>query len=227
MLATLVGGFLPIMLKTFLAPPTPDVEIGTVSFKSKMDEVIKNFCQKWPIYDLPFKLVIDEKKDDEKKDGEKTEGEKKDEEKKDDDKKDKKEKQIKLDEQKVQDEKKSIEVRKTPSSPIRSLSSPSYKEPQVLDYLTSHYGHFDGDGTFPVSNNNADPVLDFLCDEELLDDMPSAPVKKCVRVTEDLGENEVDILIYLPDKYDDVWLDEWSDIVSRNSKIQEQEMSNV
>ena len=57
MLATLVGGFLPMILRTFLAPPAPDVELGTVSFKSKMDEIIKNFCQYWPIYDLPFELV--------------------------------------------------------------------------------------------------------------------------------------------------------------------------
>jgi len=59
-LATLVGGFLPRMLRMFLAPPRPEVELGTVSFKSKMDEVIKNFCQYWPIYDLPFDVVNDE-----------------------------------------------------------------------------------------------------------------------------------------------------------------------
>jgi len=59
-LATLVGGFLPRMLRMFLAPPRPEVELGTVSFKSKMDEVIKNFCQYWPIYDLPFEIVKDE-----------------------------------------------------------------------------------------------------------------------------------------------------------------------
>ena len=63
-LATLVGGFLPMMLRTFLAPPRPAVELGTVSFKSKMDEVIKNFYQCWPIYDLPFKVMGD-KDDDE------------------------------------------------------------------------------------------------------------------------------------------------------------------
>ena len=63
MLATLVGGFLPMILRTFLAPPAPDVELGTVSFKSKMDEVIKNFCQYWPIYDLPFELVPEDEED--------------------------------------------------------------------------------------------------------------------------------------------------------------------
>lgn len=67
MLATLLGGFLPMVLRTFLAPPAPDVELGTVSFKSKMDEIIKNFCQYWPIHDLPFELVT-ESKDDKKTD---------------------------------------------------------------------------------------------------------------------------------------------------------------
>jgi hypothetical protein len=60
MLATLLGGFLPMVLRTFLAPPAPDVELGTVSFRSKMDEVIKNFCQYWPIHDLPFQLIEEE-----------------------------------------------------------------------------------------------------------------------------------------------------------------------
>jgi len=59
-LATLVGGSLPRMFRMFLAPPKPEVELGTVSFKSRMDEVIKNFCQYWPIYDLPFELVKEE-----------------------------------------------------------------------------------------------------------------------------------------------------------------------
>ena len=51
------------VLRNFLAPPAPDVELGTVSFRSKMDEVIKNFCQYWPIYDLPFEVVDETNKD--------------------------------------------------------------------------------------------------------------------------------------------------------------------
>ena len=57
MLATMAGGFLPMILKSFLYPPSPDVEIGTVSFKCRMDEIIKNYKQVWPIHDLPFELV--------------------------------------------------------------------------------------------------------------------------------------------------------------------------
>ena len=55
--AVVVGGFLPMILRMFLAPPPPNVEMGTVSFKSKMDEVIKNFSQYWPIHDMPFELI--------------------------------------------------------------------------------------------------------------------------------------------------------------------------
>ena len=62
-LAIMVCGFLPRMLRMFMVPPRPEVELGTVSFKSKMDEVIKNFCQCWPMCDLPFEVVEDEDKD--------------------------------------------------------------------------------------------------------------------------------------------------------------------
>jgi len=67
-LATVVGGFLPMIMRMFLAPPAPNVEMGTVSFKSKMDEVIKNFCQYWPIHDLPFELIPDDEEEEEDSD---------------------------------------------------------------------------------------------------------------------------------------------------------------
>ena len=79
MLAALAGGFLPFIMKTFMAPNKPDIEIGTVSFKSKLDEIIKNFKQNWPIFDFPFELWTEE---DEK---EKEEKEKEETDKKDDD----------------------------------------------------------------------------------------------------------------------------------------------
>jgi len=50
------------------------VELGTVSFKSKMDEVIKNFCQYWPIYDLPFEVATDEEDKEVKEEDKKTDG---------------------------------------------------------------------------------------------------------------------------------------------------------
>lgn len=57
MLATLAGGFLPIILRTLMGSGgNSDLELSTLSFRSKLDEVIKNFSQYWPIYDLPFEL---------------------------------------------------------------------------------------------------------------------------------------------------------------------------
>jgi len=57
MLATLVGGLIPIILRQFLTPEKPDIEIETVSFMNKVDEVIRNLYEDWPIEDLEFKKV--------------------------------------------------------------------------------------------------------------------------------------------------------------------------
>lgn len=57
MLATLAGGFLPLILRTLMGRDEAELELGTLSFKSKLDEVIKNYHQVWPIYDFPFQLA--------------------------------------------------------------------------------------------------------------------------------------------------------------------------
>ena len=59
-MATLAGGFLPFILRTFMQPSKPEIELGTVSFKSKLDEIIINFHQQWAMYDFPFALKTDE-----------------------------------------------------------------------------------------------------------------------------------------------------------------------
>ena len=64
-LATLSGGFLPFVLRTFMAPKQPDIELGTVSFRSKLEEIISSFYQKWAMFDFPFEIGSPE--DDEKK----------------------------------------------------------------------------------------------------------------------------------------------------------------
>ena len=57
-LVTLLLSFLPKLIASpIFAPPAPDVELDTASFRSKMNEVIKEFNSSWPVYDLPFKLV--------------------------------------------------------------------------------------------------------------------------------------------------------------------------
>lgn len=65
MLAALAGGSLPFILRTFMEPDKPDIEMGTVSFKSKLDEVIKNFSQIWPMFDFSFELYKEEKEEEE------------------------------------------------------------------------------------------------------------------------------------------------------------------
>jgi len=65
-----------------------------------------------------------------------------------------------------------------------------------------------------LQNNNMDHPGDHA-------EPPTTPtVEKSVRIAEGMEVTEVDLLIFMPDKYDDVWLDEWSDIVSRASKTQ-------
>ena len=56
MLATMAGGFMPFIFSSLLKPATPDVELGSLSFKSKLEEVIINFWQVWPMYDFPFDI---------------------------------------------------------------------------------------------------------------------------------------------------------------------------
>lgn len=197
MLATMVGGFLPMMLKTFMAPPSPDIEIGTVSFKSKLDEVIKNFVQSWPIYDLPFEVVTEA---DEATKRETTDA----------------------------------------NNPPSPLPPPSYaadvtgnpplsSNPQMGFVITMETdGDDSNDVIIPLmnmphttteSNNNAS-ATDNGCQATHL---PTSAGEKATRFADPLTSEkggsgqrtEVDILIYLPDKYEDTWLDEWSDITNR------------
>ena len=56
MMATLAGGSLPLIARKFFAPSKSDTEFDTVSFQSKLDEIIKSFDQTWPMFDLHFEL---------------------------------------------------------------------------------------------------------------------------------------------------------------------------
>jgi len=59
-LATLAGGFMPFILSKMLKPVSSDVETNLVSYKSKLEEIIENFNQSWPMYDFPFNIVLAE-----------------------------------------------------------------------------------------------------------------------------------------------------------------------
>jgi len=192
MLATLIGGFLPMILRTFLAPPAPDVELGTVSFKSKMDEVIKNFCQYWPIYDLPFELVPAVKND---KDG--------DNEKADDDNNN----------DAVADAGNSVDNNKSPSKSAAVVA-------EVTSYSNNRRGCYDGvcseavfvDEFSETNGNTASnsfPMTTYWKTPEAPES--SSPVNKVVRIQEPTDPDHVDILICLP-AIDLQWLEEWSDL---------------
>ncbi|KAK2147184.1 hypothetical protein LSH36_565g02064 [Paralvinella palmiformis] len=53
-LATLAGGFMPFIFTNLLKPAAPQIETGLVSFRSKLEEIIKNYHQVWPMHDLVF-----------------------------------------------------------------------------------------------------------------------------------------------------------------------------
>ncbi|GFO30869.1 ankyrin repeat and socs box protein 2 [Plakobranchus ocellatus] len=87
-LATLAGGFVPMLLKNVLNSKGAKLSLKTVSFKGQIDEIIDEYKQFWPVLDLLVERDIPE--EDEEKEGEGEDsgeaGEKKDEEKSDGDK---------------------------------------------------------------------------------------------------------------------------------------------
>ena len=58
-IATMAGGFVPFIFRRLLKPAEPDIELNSVSFKSKLEEIVVNFWQVWPMHD--FKFDIEEK----------------------------------------------------------------------------------------------------------------------------------------------------------------------
>ena len=61
MLATLAGGFMPYIFRSLLRPGKAKIETDLLCFKSKLNEIIQNFCQTWPMYDFIFE--VEEKPD--------------------------------------------------------------------------------------------------------------------------------------------------------------------
>ncbi len=61
MLATMAGGFLPFLLRTVMSPSNKvNLELTSVSFKGKLDEIIQNFKQSWPMADFPFEIIYED-----------------------------------------------------------------------------------------------------------------------------------------------------------------------
>ncbi|CAH1799787.1 unnamed protein product [Owenia fusiformis] len=60
MLATLAGGIFPFILRNFMSSKADPIELNSCTFKCKVDEVIENFKEDWPIADLPFEVDEDQ-----------------------------------------------------------------------------------------------------------------------------------------------------------------------
>ncbi len=63
--ATMAGGFMPFVFIHVLRAGAPPLDTGLVSFRSKLEEIIQNFRQTWPMCDFVFDLG--EKPDSQKK----------------------------------------------------------------------------------------------------------------------------------------------------------------
>ena len=160
MMATMAGGFMPFILKTFMQPSRPDIEIGSVSFKSKLDEIIRRFHQKWPMHDFPFELWTAE---DDEEEREREEGDK----------------------DSVEAQTESVGTQ-TDSHDINSgiRMPPTYDKAVLLS---------------KANDKTADAAAADVGSDE----------------AESQGESEitnVDYLIYIPEKCDTKWLNEWSDL---------------
>jgi len=181
MIAALAGGSLPFILRTVMQPEKPEIEIGTVSFKNQMDEIIKNFVQYWPIYDLPFDVYTAEE---EEKDRQKKEQEQ---------------------EQSAAAAGKECSLPGCPGANPGILAPPPLPVTSVFQFET---GEDTVDGPrVPVKRNH---IEDRASVDVAPSETPSHHV--CFNVSTKDEEPEVDIVIYLPGKHDDTWLDEWSDL---------------
>lgn len=83
-LATMAGGFVPMLLKNVLSTKSAKLNLKTLSFKGQIDEIVAEYKQHWPIYDFvveeydPLAEEAEKEKEDEKKDGDKNDKEKSD-----------------------------------------------------------------------------------------------------------------------------------------------------
>ena len=58
MLATMAGGFMPFIFTSLLKPASAEIETNLVSFRSKLEEIIINFHQTWPMSDFQFDIDV-------------------------------------------------------------------------------------------------------------------------------------------------------------------------
>jgi len=184
MIAALAGGSLPFILRTVMQPEKPEIEIGTVSFKNQMDEIIRNFVQCWPIYDLPFEVYTAEEQE------------------KDRQKKEEEEKSAAAKEGKdCCDRDKDYMSAPGPTVP---LPLPAINECQLESGVDMV------DGQHSVEDNHIAGLE--LLQSSIAGQSTSPSQHVCFDVDTKAEEPEVDIVVYLPNNHDEAWLDEWSDL---------------
>ncbi|KAK2147221.1 hypothetical protein LSH36_563g02048 [Paralvinella palmiformis] len=210
MMATAAGGFLPFILKTFMAPVRPDIEIGTVSFKSKMDEIIKNFRQIWPIYDLPFEILTDEEIKEMENEG-------KDEVTREEDTendKDRDKRKNDGDEADRNDKKENDQTAETPlcTKPNHiDVNQNADIRPNSPTQGSDIFRKITSISENAVSFKDKTPKPKFWRQKSHLS--ASADMYPLAQLGDSADEPvDVDILIFLPEKKNDDWLDEWSDL---------------
>jgi len=206
MLAALAGGSLPMIMRTFMEPEKPDIEMGTVSFKSKLDEIIKNFAQLWPIYDFPFEEYKPS------------------------------EDEAAADSQRKQDEFKQEaneqEDVDTNMTSYRGAFEPENFDYDSGARFAEVNGNIEilnasGNSSKPTSNNSNPKTSSALRGggTEVTKSPSITPAAKvCFREVSAASrgpfETKIDLIINLPELNEDGWLDEWSDIVDGGDNYQ-------
>ena len=52
MLLAVAGGFLPFVFKELLKPDNPDLNLNSYTVDGRIDEILQDFCQVWPVSDI-------------------------------------------------------------------------------------------------------------------------------------------------------------------------------
>ncbi|KAL4229729.1 hypothetical protein ACF0H5_010118 [Mactra antiquata] len=130
-LATLAGGFVPMLLKNVLSSKGTKLNLKTLSFKGQIDEIIADYKQHWPINDFTLEQYDPkEEEEKEKEDKEKEESKEKDGKDKKEETSEKEHKEDKDDERKTETEKE--KEAKTDESVKASTLAPTISSNNLL-----------------------------------------------------------------------------------------------
>ncbi|XP_046578754.1 uncharacterized protein LOC124286423 [Haliotis rubra] len=147
-LATLAGGFVPMLLKNVLSSKSIKLNLKTISFKGQIDEIIGEYKQFWPVKDLVIErdLPKEEEEVEGDKDGEKDGGAEKE---KDKEKNGKDRKDENSNKEKDKTPEKKVEKKMSAADIHSSIKSNDSIEPSLInvgdDIITSPFLHIPED----------------------------------------------------------------------------------